>query len=219
MSLKTKEEIEIVGRERLTPAIDIAKKFVSKKDSRPALQHIALMANGDLQATDSHVAIILKDIHGYKDEILLNPKTLDLVRGYNFPDISRIASVKEDHVKAEITLNRLYIQSLIDALRFFKPQKGLINSVKIVITEEKILFEQFLTKIEVKNSECWSLKVVSEEPIKISFNPKLLIDCLESYVKFSDSETITAYYHGSMRPLVFENNEMLMCALPLRTYE
>lgn len=219
MSLKTKNEIEIVGRERLTPAIEVAKKFVATTGSRPALQHIALMPNGEVQATDSHKAIILKDVHSYSDVVCLNPKTLDLVRGYNFPDISNIASVKKDNVKAEITLDRQSIQSILDALRFFKGRKGLNNPVKILVTKEKITFEQYLTKIEVKNSDGWMINQIVDEEIKISFIPNLLIDCLASFIKFSDSEKITAFYHSSMRPLVFENNEMLMCALPLRTYE
>lgn len=93
MAVALKNEIEVVGRERLTPALEVAKKFTAVSQARPALTYVALKENGEIHATDSHRAIILKNIHSYKEELLLNYKTLDLMKGYNYPDISRLLDV------------------------------------------------------------------------------------------------------------------------------
>lgn len=218
MTVKTKNEIEIVGRERLTPALEVAKNFVAKSFSRPALQHVALMPNGEMQATDSHVAIILKNVHSYSEEILLHPKTLDLVKGYNFPDINRLVS--KDEPKAIIEFNRNNLIELLPALSFTK--KIFNRGPKLTITNEEILLSEFKTNIAIKNydeTKAWKVITSDDTPIVATFDKKFLPLVFESFLKFSNLDTITAYYFNKMRPLIFENEDMQIIILPIRTYE
>lgn len=217
MSIATKNEIEIVGRERLTPAIQVAKKFIATCASRPSLKHIAIMSNGDVQATNSHIAIVLKNIHSYKEELLLNPKTLELVKGYNFPNLNRLTAFSEKNIIAKITFNRHWLDPLIEALKFFKPTKH--PDVDILFDVESITVSSFVTSITIHKDEAWELtSIETDGPYKATFNTSYLPILFKGFLDFSNLDTIDVYYQGPTRPLIMENADMMMVALPIRRY-
>lgn len=214
MAIAVKNEIEVVGRELLVPALEVAKKFVCKRDGRPALKHVAIMPNGELQATDSHKAIILKNIHSYKESLLLEPKTLDLIRGYNFPALNNISEIREDHLKAKFTLSKEVAIQIVQALKFFK--NGKYRTVKLGFAETGLTIESADLELNLKDIEWEKEEVVGGSTI-ISFQPDLLGDTFEAFVKFSSNDNITIYHHGAMRNFVLDNDEMRLVVLPVRT--
>lgn len=217
MTVAVKNEIEVVGRERLTPALDVAKKFIAKSESRPALKHVAIMPKGEIHATDSHTAIILKNIHSYKEQLLLNPKTLELVKGYNFPNLNNIMEIHEPKLHAIIIFKRNRIEELLQAFKFFKSNK--YDSTKIEFRQDEVKISEYVHSLVVRNDECWEHTPCNEnEYSAVTFNSDYWVLALESFLKFSDLEEITAYYHGPLRPFIFDNEDMKIAILPKRTY-
>lgn len=216
MTIKAKNELEVVGRERLTPAIDVAKKFIAQSWSRPALAHIALKDNGEIQATDSHHVIILKNIHTYKETLLLNPKTLDLVKGYNYPDLNSLTTTEAKNEQATMKFTKEIAIRLIPIFKFVKQQK--FERVKLTFKADQIEFNIPNLLMTTNELEMEFEKKEECEDVIITLNPSYALDILEAFVKFSSDEFISVVYQGQLRQLVFSNDEMLMVVLPLRTY-
>lgn len=207
-------EIEVVGRERLTPALEVAKKFVGGSQVRPVLTYVALKENGEIHATDSHRAIVLKNIHSYKEELLLNPKTLDLMKGYNYPNLTQLVEAR-GHLQASFKMSKDNAMQLIPTLKFIKSSKYL--NVKLTFSKEiielsvpgmQLILDGFDLEIEQH----------IESVNTISFTPSYLLDALEAFIKFSTDDNITVLHQGVLRPFVLENDEMTMLVLPVRTY-
>lgn len=207
-------EIEVVGRERLTPAIEVAKKFVAGSQARPALTYLALKENGEIHATDSHRAIVLKNIHSYKEELLLNHKTLDLMKGYNYPDLSKLIEAR-GNLQASFRLSKENAIQLIPAIKFFKANKYL--NVKVTFSKESIKLSVPGMQLKLEGFELDIEQHLENENI-ISFTPSYLLDALEAFIKFSTEDNITVLHQGTLRPFIFENEEMTMLVLPVRTY-
>lgn len=207
-------EIEVVGRERLTPALEVAKKFIAGSQARPALTYVALKQNGEIHATNSHQAIVLKNIHSYKEELLLNPKTLDLVKGYNYPDLSKLIEAR-GNLQASFRLSKENAMQLIPAIKFIKANKYL--NVKITFSKESIELSVPGMQLKLEGFELDIEQHLENENI-ISFTPSYLLNALEAFIKFSTDDNITVLHQGALRPFIFENKEMTILVLPVRTY-
>ncbi|MGE7022020.1 hypothetical protein [Solibacillus cecembensis] len=214
MAVALKNEIEVVGRERLTPALDVAKKFVATSQSRPALTYVALKENGEIQATDSHRVIILKNIHSYKDNLMLNHKTLDLIKGYNFPELAKLVEVSEK-LQASFKLSKGDAMHLITALKFIKSSK--FEVVRFSFTKESIELSVPGIQIKLDGFELDIEQHFDGENI-LSFTPLYLLEALEAFVKFSADENITVFFQGALRIFILENEEMTIGVLPRRVY-
>lgn len=207
-------EIEVVGRERLTPALEVAKRFTTGSQVRPMLNHVSLKANGEIHATDSHRAIILKNIHSYKEELLLNHKTLDLMKGYNYPDLASLVEV-EKNVAASFELSKANALDLIPALKFFKANK--YQTVKFEFSRDAVDLSAPGVQLKVDGFE-FEIDQRLEIENKLVFTPSYLLDAIEAFIKFSINDKITVKYQGAMRPFVFTNEEMTIAVLPRRVY-
>lgn len=207
-------ELEVVGRERLTPAIDVAKKFVSTSQARPALTYVALRKNGEIHATDSHRAIILKNIHSYKEELLLNHKTLDLMKGYNYPELGGLLKVGEPP-QSSFQLSKEIVMQLIPAIKFIKANK--FSTMKFTFTNESI--ELSVPGIHLK-LDGFEFDIIQHKDTDntLSFTPSYLLDAFEAFIKFSSDENITLHNQGSLRTLILENEEMTIGVLPRRVF-
>ncbi|GLC88670.1 hypothetical protein [Lysinibacillus piscis] len=214
MTVAIKNEIEIVGRERLTPALEVAKKFTSTTPSRPALNHLALKENGEMHATDTFRAIILKNVHSYQEEILLNHKTLDLIKGYVFPHLNELLKV-EEHTQSSFQLSKEDALKLIPAIKFIKSNKFQI--MKFTFTNDYI--ELSVPGIHLKLDDFeFDIKQHKDTENIISFTPIYLLDALEAFLKFSSNENITVHHQGALKVMIFENEDMTKGVLPRRIY-
>ncbi|MEK4425902.1 hypothetical protein [Solibacillus sp. FSL K6-1523] len=214
MAVALKNEIEVVGRERLTPALEVAKKFVCTSQSRPALTYVAVRENGEIQATDSHRAIVLKNIHSYKENLMLNHKTLDLIRGYNFPELAKLVEVSEK-LQASFKLSKGDAMQLIPALKFIKSSK--FDCVKFTFTKESIELTVPGMQIKLEGFELDIDQHLDSENT-LSFTPAYLLDALEAFIKFSADENITVFHQGPLRIFILENDDMTIGVLPRRVY-
>lgn len=208
--MSNKNEIEVVAHERLSPAIEVAKKFISKCWNRPVLQYIGLFENGEMHASDSHRGIILKGVHSYESGLTLNPKTREIMRGNDFPKLDRFINVNEEHVKAIIEISRVDIDLvLLNAFRFFKKT----NHLKVTINEDSFDLETVTTKMNIKQG---SIEFKTNEHRHFTVDTKYMIDVFEAFIKFSNCESMKMYYQGVLRPIIFESDDMKMVVLPIR---
>lgn len=214
MAVAVRNEIEVVGRERLTPALEVAKKFTATSQVRPMLNHVSLKNNGEIHATDSHRAIILKNIHSYKEELLLNYKTLDLMKGYNYPDLASLVEV-EKNLAASFELSKAKALDLIPALKFFKANK--YQTVKFTFSQDVIELSAPGIHLKVDDFD-FAIDQRLEVENTLVFTPSYLLDAFDAFIKFSINDNITVKFQGTMRPFILTNDEMTVAVLPRRVY-
>lgn len=208
--------IEFVHGDLYSVALEVASKWVSKSDSRPILTYTKHMEDGDIVATDSHRLIRIRGIHSFKEEYLVNPKNFTFAKG-NYPDVENLID-RENHTEA-IVLSKEHIKlwlqlfkSMNQTLRIMKDHQGIArmqfkeNHVEIELSVHKIII-QLPHEVYQK-----------PEMNAISFRVEYMRDALEAHFKLN-SEQLTFYFQGSMRPFIMDDDEAVMTVvLPVRTY-
>lgn len=214
-------EFEFVHKDLYGVAIDIAKKFVAKELTRPILTYALHDKNGDILATNSHKAIHIKDIHGFKGQYLVNPKTHMLARG-EFPDLYKVIG-SEKHEKA-ISLNKEQIKLWLQIFKSINTTLKMMKSstrnkaVKMFLSEDSVTVE-----VTVDHENSFKTVLPTSELIKpefdnISFSAEIMRDALEAHFKLN-SEQLNIYFHGQMRPIILNDDvQVKTVVLPLRVY-
>lgn len=200
-------------------AIKMARKFVSKSsDQRPILKYALLSKNGGIYATDLHRFIHIKDVHGFKKNYLVEPKSFMLAKG-EYPDVERLLD-KKSHQKT-IILTKEQIKLWLQVL------KSLNQTIKLMKVSDRnntvsLNFGNNEIDLEVKSLGIKMLVPYEEYNMpnfsKIHFSGEYMRDALETHFKLN-SEKLTFYFHGPVRPIHLDNglnvNTMI---LPIRTY-
>lgn len=204
---------ERIHTDKYAGAIAVAKKFVAKSDMRPVLQMVHHRTGGDIVATDSHKMIVVKGVHGFKDEYLVNPHTLEFAIG-NFPDTDKIIPADKEPT---FLLNQTQMTTWIHFHKSFKQLK-----LKYATAN----FDNETMQIEIKmpdNNATVNLPVAgyvfeNASSERISYDPAYMLEALEAMLKLG-SETVQFKFHGQYTPFVLDNgNDVLCLILPVRTY-
>ncbi|WP_156290750.1 hypothetical protein [Oceanobacillus salinisoli] len=217
MKQTKKIDFEFVHDEFYGIALEVSKKFIQKGDTRPLLNYTQHRSNGDLVATDSHRLIHIKDIHGFKEDFLVSPKTFMFAKG-KFPETDKISS-RENHKKS-IVLDKVKIKLWLQIF------KSINQTMKIMKDYNKVVrfnFNEESVEVELKE-----LGIIMQLPTNeytkikdldvISYNPEYLRDALEAHFKLN-SEELTIYFRGNMTPFILDDNERVRTLiLPVRTY-
>lgn len=215
-------ELEFVHKDLYGIAIEVVRKFVGKELSRPVLTYALHDKNGDMLATDSHKAIHIKDIHGFKEDYLVNPKNHMFARG-DFPDLYKVIG-SENHKKS-ITLNKeqlkLWLQIFRSINNTFKMMKSISRNkcVNMSFADNSVMVE---AKIDHENSFKTILPVselVKPEFDVITVSSEIMRDALEAHFKLN-SDIINIYFHGQMRPIIMNDEiQVKTIVLPVRTFQ
>ena len=212
-----KQELEFVHNDLYGVALKMSAKFVGKRDIRPLLHYAYHRADGDIIATDSHRLIHIKNMHGYKEDFLINPKNFSFAKG-NYMETDKISN-KDEHTKS-ITLNKEHIKLW---MQIFKSINQTMKVMKMHIKNVRINFKDDHVEVELKSQE-----MIMKLPIKeyakidkldrIAFNAEYLKDALEAHYKL-ESEEVTFYFNGELRPIILDDNKQVKTLiLPVRTY-
>ena len=207
--------LEFVHGDLYSTALEVVSKWVSKSESRPMLTYAQHTEDGDIVATDSYRMIRIRGIHSFKEEYLVNPSNFTFAKGM-YPDVERLAE-RENHTEAIILSKehiKLWLQlfkSMNQTLRIMKDRSGVAkmhfkeNHVEMELTVHKIII-QLPHEVYQK-----------PEMNAISFNVEYMRDALEAHFKLN-SEQLTLYFKGSMRPFIMDDDEAVMTlVLPVRT--
>jgi DNA polymerase III sliding clamp (beta) subunit (PCNA family) len=214
---KPVSSIEFVHGDLYGTALEVAKKFVSKSDTRPILTYVSHAANGDIVATDSHRLIQIKGIHGFKEDYLVNPKSFMFAKG-NFPDTHKLSGV-ENHTAAIILTKeqiKLWLQLFKSINQTMTVLKDRNKTVKLRFTEGKD--EEVIVELGDHGIKMSMPCIVSNPGFEVvSFNVEYIRDAFEAHFKLN-SEQLTFYFQGNMRPIVLDDDaNVRTLILPVRT--
>jgi PII-like signaling protein len=209
---------EMVHHADYSIAVNVAKKFLGKSDLRLILRFINHLEDGSITATDSHGAIVVRNIHGYKENTLLNPNSLEIAKG-NYPDVIKVVPPREN-ARVIIKLGKesltkwLQIHKSMNQMnKVLKNNRGIIS---MVVDKENVNFEikQHDVSFKLPFDEIENLKEIGS----ISYSCEYMRDALEAHVSLN-SKVVELQLHGGMSPFVFDDQERLQTmVLPVRTF-
>jgi hypothetical protein len=210
------KQFEWIHSDKYPAAIEVAKRFVGKSLNRMVLTLIQHKEDGSIAVTDSHRALFVKNIHGFKEEYLINPLSLEFAKG-QYPDTSKL--VPEDAT----TVIRLNEEQLKIWLQMYKSMNQLTKMknmnpvIYLKMNEEGFSFLVKGTDITFTlPAEEYEF---SEDVKQIAYNPLYLRDSLEAHVKLG-SKSVDIKIKGQLRPFVLDNNnDVQALILPVRTYD
>jgi hypothetical protein len=208
-------KIQPIHSHKYADAIKIADKFVSKSNLRLMLQLVQHKANGDLIATDAHHAIKVKGVHGFKEEYLVNAKSLEFATG-DYPPTEKVF---EAETKSIIRLNATQIKLWLQMFRSMNQmskQKGVRTDIKMDLGKEDIGFE--LVQQDVSFKLPFEEYEGHEDIKSITFQIEYMRNALEAHEKLKSNELYITFEHP-FKPIVLDNQEdVQVIVLPVRTY-
>lgn len=209
----TKPGLDFVHGDLYSVALGVTKKWVSKKNSRPVLMYTQHTEDGDIIATDSHRLIKIKNIHGFKEEYLVDPKHFHFAKG-NYPNVERL--IPEDGVevialsKEQIKLWLQIFKSINQTLKIMKTRRGIVH---MNFKENHIEMELPEHDVSIKLPHDLYRKPEMEV---ICFQAEYMRDALEAHFKMN-SEQLKLYFNSSMRPFVMDDDaSVITLILPVR---
>ena len=146
------------------------KKAVSKFSTRPILQCINYSKDGNLYATDSHVAVKISEFHSNPTDFTLNIFTMSPEDCTNYPDVGKLFEL--ENISCEMSV---HIGTLLKSVRPFIVKNQFANAIKMDIKNKSIALTKTgwdAYKIEMPLEDC-------EGEISISVNAEYLINALE----------------------------------------
>ena len=173
--------------------------------------------NGDMIATDSHRLIKIKNMHGFKEEYLINPKTFMVATG-NYPDTSKLMDTTGHEAialtKEQIKLWLQIFKSINQTLKVMKSDRHKLTVMQFSESENSVEVELRGHDVRMK------LPGIVHKPSfeSIAFSAEYMRDALEAHVKLN-SDQATFLMQGPMRPIIIDNESNLeTLILPVRVY-
>lgn len=212
--------INFIHADKYAKAIKIASKFTEKKTVRPILIFVNHTIDGEIQATNSQKLIRVKQIHGFKNDYLVHPNTLEFATG-KFPDINDTYQIKETDAIIELNKDQIDIwlqihRSINQLVRnSYKSEYVTLNfneeSVKLSVGMDNII----QIKLPYKNiKEHSELKVLT----KIHYDQELFRDCLEAHSVLG-TKKLEIRLSGFAKPVVLRGDSIVETVfLPMRVY-
>lgn len=188
------------------------KKAVSKFSTRPMLQCINYSNDGNLYATDSHVAVKVSEFHSNPTDFILNIFTMMPEDG-KYPEVGKFFEF--ENISCEINV---HIGTLLKSVRPFMTKTSFSNLIKMDIKNKAVV----LTKDGWPDYEIKMPLEDCEGEMLLSVNVDYLINALEfmndaiNEKKFNNGCAIVKFTTKN-KPFkfVFEKYEYLIT--PVRT--
>lgn len=212
-----KSEFEFIHDGLYGETMKVMKSFTGAHRSRPILNYVLHKDNGDVIATDSMTLLEVKNVHGFKEEVLIDPTTFMMAKG-KYADLTNIG--KQQGHKEAFKLNKEQIKlwtqlfkSINQTLKIMKDPRG---AAEFKFTHGGV--ELNLEKLKVKMNMPVQWCAATDSLESITFNAALMKKALEAHHKLG-SEEITVYLYGKMRPIVTDDHvRVSTLVLPIRSY-
>lgn len=174
-------------------------KFTGDKKGRDILQSFSFSDDGNIYATNSHVAIMLKGYNKSKAKFNFNPKSLEQSEE-DYPSLERIFPTEFDY---KIEFNLKLIDQLLSLLKPYKKEQ-----CNFTFTEGnlEININNLLFNI--------SLPYIYSETFEIYFNVHYLIISLETYK--DEYSPFILKIKSPFRPVLFESDKINIIVSPIR---
>lgn len=210
-----KKDFEMIHSDKYADAVRMAKKFTANPGARMVLTMVQHMKDGSIRATDSHRLLVVRDVHRFKEEYLVNPSTLEFATG-KYPETEKLIPKKRKNVfKLNADQIKLWLQMHKSMNQVAKAAKTR-NDITVKMTPDNFIFEVNHTEItfNLPVEEYHHNKKVE----KITYQAGYMRDVLESHSKLG-SEELYIHMDSQMKPMVLDNqDDVLGIVLPVRTY-
>lgn len=211
-----KKSMELLHGEKYPEAMKVAKKFVSKNALRPVLLFTQHRKDGAIIATDSHKAVIINDIHGFKEDYLVHPRTNEFAKG-NYPEMNETLNTEDYKTSIKLNLDQVKVW-----LQVHKSINQLTKSVYGSNQHVTLKLEKDLSsEIDDKNGNkmTFNLPYMFYDNLgyNINYKPELMRDALEAHVAM-EAENIEIKVNGKLRPIHLESENVKSVVMPARVY-
>lgn len=200
-----KIESEFIHDDLYGTALKASEEFISTSITRPVLNYTQHKDNGDLIATDSHRLLHVKDIHGFKEEYLVSPKTFMFAKG-RYPNVENILS--GINYSSVVILSgeqiKLWLQIFKSINQIFRTMKDSTDKVELRFYDNSMdaYIESQNVSIQLPVTGYGKLGGLDG----ISLRPEYIRDALDAHVKLK-SEELTLEFAGKARPMTMDDGE------------
>jgi|GEM_PF-6520154 len=214
--MKATNNLTFVHNDLYGTALNIAKKFVSKSPSRPILQYCLLREDGVLFATNSHYAIQIKDIHGFKENFLINPFNNMQATG-NYPDMRKVIEDFEGETVIKLDEENLktWFQILKSMNQVLKSFKYRINEIDMEIGESSAIFSYLSGEAKTELNIEPTIESIGK---KVAFQSEYMMNALETHIKLESKEVVLRFNERN-KPFTLESEKVRVLIMPVRKYE
>lgn len=199
------------------------KKFTSKSDVRPVLQHVYFDGKYII-ATDTYRLIrincdYISDLPANHPFLYDVRKNCIAEKEMTYPEVHRLIDMGDIETETNIT------SGLNDFLQIAKEAKKTVNKrlnnmIRLTADYDQMTITS-ITGEDTKNSYTKDLSISSNGEYKIYLNGKYLIDALQTFKKLNKltNDPVIMGYKGNLRPLHFKKGDVFdALILPIRVY-
>lgn len=166
-------------------------------DKRPILKEMHYTEDGDLEFTNSYVAVRLTSCHEEKNNI---PE---------YPNLKRLFDIGNQGSTIELNT-----KDMTNILSPFKKEKQ--DSIIINFTKNEILFASTKPEDFFIREARLDVKLDIEEPFYVNADPVFLYDCF-NFFRLLKIETIEMTYSSPVRPMFFKFENLEYLVTPRRS--
>lgn len=176
-------------------------KIFSGKDTRPVLKSMHYTDLGDVEFTNSHVAVRLKKCHESEEKTVPEVDTF-------YPSLSRIFDGLNQG--SSIKLNTKDMTNILSPFSKEKQPVIIIN-----FTKQGILFKSQEPEEFVVVSAKLDVELDMDEPFYVAANPKYLYDCF-NFFRLLKIDTVQMTYSSAVKPMLFTFENLEYLVTPVR---
>lgn len=170
--------------------------FTAKSDARPILQAAHFAENGNIYATNSHIAIVLLGLNKAKADFNLNLKTMEQLDGA-YPAMDRLIPDSGQEEKLDLDV----MVDLAKFLKGFKKERARLN------------FKDGQLLASVGDS-VFIRKTSSISDIEYLLSVDYLLICLQVFI--DEKMNATLLLSSALRPILFFNDSFKIMLMPMR---
>jgi hypothetical protein len=188
-------------------ALKSCQKFVAKTVNSPILTMVYHRADGSLFACDRHRAFLMKEAHGFKEDMMISPFSFEAARG-EYPDIEKVAA---SVCEKTLTIERSQVAAWLQMHKSFNQYNKKLNVGSNI---GNITFSDSGVQIEVGDHIDMKVKVQlpfqeykkPDELMTIYYNVEFMRDALQAHHDLGSNQILISV-GGRMQPIHLDNEK------------
>ena len=191
------------------------KKIVCQHAARPNLQCVQYHEDGSLRATDSHVAVWIKDFHNIGQTLIQDVRTLEF-KELSYPDLDN--NFAKDNYSNKLKISLSVLKRVLTALK----EGSFSNIVTLQLDPEKVVITNNHSNSEVPIVVTVGCRYEGE-PMEISFSAENLLKMVNFMLDAKQRyavDDIEIFIRSSIRPVIaeLEEGKYRFVVTPVRTH-
>jgi hypothetical protein len=204
-------DLNLIHNSMYPTALKFAKRFVSDNHYRMILQLVQHAEDGAILATDSARGIMIENMHGFNEEWLVNPHTLEFAKG-KYPEFRKVFPDPKE--TPDLSLGATDIDKwvqLLKGLRAMTKSKSEVLTFRFI--EDSLIAE---SKLGLTIRLPFSGVNPSFADEQIVLNTIYLLDAMELFAAMK-TDSVRIHFFGEYKPALFDGvNGVRVIILPVR---